>query len=108
MKTRALSEPVIVASWWKNRGGEAVRVRLLTFEGRNIVDIRTWWTGKDGTFQPGKGFACTVKHIPRLASALASAARKAEGLGLLTPGRGRAAERGRFCPPGWGASLPGA
>jgi hypothetical protein len=33
----------------------------------------------------GKGFTCSVKHIPRLAGVLTAAARKAEELGLLPP-----------------------
>jgi len=80
-----LAAPVIIASWWKNRGGEAIRVRLLTYEGQNIIDVRTWWTAKDGKLQPSKGFACAVKHIPKLASVLVAAARKAEEVGILVP-----------------------
>jgi hypothetical protein len=32
---------------------------------------------------PGKGFCCTVKHVARLASAIAAAAKKAEELGVM-------------------------
>jgi hypothetical protein len=68
-----LAEPAVVAEWWKNRGGETIRVSLSTYEGRNIVDVRTWFTGTDGVMKPGKGFACSVKHLPKLIAALGKA-----------------------------------
>jgi hypothetical protein len=78
-----LSEPITIAEWWKNRGGESVRVTLSTYAGRrNLVDLRTWFTA-DGKLQPGKGFAADVRHLPRLAAALAKAVAKATELGLL-------------------------
>ena len=33
MPRHGIEEPVIVANWWKNRGGEAIRIRLLAYEG---------------------------------------------------------------------------
>jgi hypothetical protein len=51
-----LAEPIIVAQWWKNRGGESVRVTLSTYADRNLVDLRTWFTA-DGKLQPRRGFA---------------------------------------------------
>ena len=77
-----LAEPIIVAQWWKNRGGESVRLTLSTYADRNLVDLRTWFTA-DGKMQPGKGFAADVRHLPRLAAALAKAEAKATELGLL-------------------------
>src|SRR5215472_13016802 len=59
-----LAEPIIIAQWWKNRGGESVRVTLSTYADRNLVDLRTWFTA-DGKLQPGKGFAADVRHLPR-------------------------------------------
>jgi hypothetical protein len=78
-----LREPVDVDQWWKNRRGDVIRVRLSTFEDRNLVDLRTWFTAADGTLAPGKGFNCTVKNLPRLAAAFAKAAAKARELGLI-------------------------
>jgi hypothetical protein len=78
-----LDEPLIVGEWWKNRGGESIRVRLSTYEGHNLIDIRGWFTGDDGVLKPGKGFACTVKHLPKLVDVLAKAAAKARELGLI-------------------------
>jgi hypothetical protein len=79
----ALSEPVIIAEWWKNRRGESVRLVLNRFEGRDIFDLRTWYTA-DGRLKPGKGFAAEVRHLPRLAAAFARAEAKARELGLIT------------------------
>ena len=76
-----LAEPIIIAQWWKNPGGDSVRVTLSTYADRNLVDLRTWFTA-DGKLQPGKGFAAEVKHLP--AAALAKAEAKATELGLIT------------------------
>jgi len=82
MTRTGLSEPIVIVRWWKNRGGESVRVTLSTYADRNLVDLRTWFTA-DGKLQPGKGFAAEVKHLPRLAAALAKAVAKATELGLI-------------------------
>ena len=87
MTRTALSVPIVIAQWWKNRGGESVRVTLSTYADRNLVDHRTWFTA-DGKLQPGKGFAADVKHLPRLAAALAKAVAKATELGLIPTDNG--------------------
>ena len=78
----ALAEPITVAEWWKNRRGESIRLVLNRFEGRDIFDLRTWYTA-DGKLKPGKGFAAEVRHLPRLAAAIAKAEAKARELGLI-------------------------
>jgi hypothetical protein len=78
----ALTEPITVAEWWKNRRGESIRLVLNRFEGRDIFDLRTWYTA-DGKLKPGKGFAAEVRHLPRLAAAIAKAEAKARELGLI-------------------------
>jgi len=78
-----LDEPVIVAKWWKNRSGDAIYVRLSTYEDHNLIDIRTWSTGTDGISRPGKGFAASVKHLPQLVEAIGKALTKARELGLI-------------------------
>ena len=35
-----LSGPVVIAEWWKNRGGDSVRLTLTAFKGRNVLDLR--------------------------------------------------------------------
>jgi hypothetical protein len=83
MTRQALSEPIIIAQWWRNRRGEAVRVQLSTWEGRSLIDVRTWHSS-EGKLVPGKGLAVRVKHLPRLAAALAKAIAKATELGLIS------------------------
>ena len=78
-----MAEPIIVAEWWKNRGGEAIRVSLFTYACRNLVDLRTWFTA-GGKLQPGKGFASEVRHLPHLTAPFAKAEAKARQLGLIT------------------------
>jgi hypothetical protein len=83
LDTQPLSEPITIAEWWKNRRGESIRVRLSTYEGYNLVDLRSWYTGDDGKLKPGKGLACSVRHLPKLVDVLTKAAAKARELGLL-------------------------
>jgi len=84
-KSAALSEPLTIAEWWKNRRGESVRLVLNNFQGRNIFDLRTWYTA-DSQLKPGKGFAVEVRHLPRLAAEIAKAEAKARELGLIDDG----------------------
>jgi hypothetical protein len=79
----ALAEPITVAEWWKNRRGESIRLVLNRYEGRDVVDLRTWYTGEDGKLKPAKGFAAEVRHLPRLAAAFAKAEAKAGELGRI-------------------------
>jgi hypothetical protein len=79
-----LDEPITIEQWWKNRGGEVVRLELSTYEGHNILNLRTWRNDKtDGIMRPGKGFACSVKHLPKLAKVFAKATQRARELGLI-------------------------
>ena len=59
---------------------------LSAYEGRNLADVRTWFPGDDGTLKPGKGFAAEIRHLPRLAAAIAKAEAKARELGLIDDG----------------------
>jgi Transcriptional Coactivator p15 (PC4) len=86
MTINIIPEPVTIAEWWKNRRGESIRLRLSTFEGRNVFDLRTWYSA-DGKLKPGKGFAAEVRHLPRLAAEMANAEAEARKLGILTDER---------------------
>jgi len=80
----ALTEQVIVDSFWKNRSGQAVRVTLSTFETVNLFDVREFFTNKDGVLCPSKkGIACNILRLPEMIAALQKAQRKAIELGLL-------------------------
>jgi len=84
MSTRpTLPEPVKIAEWWKNRGGESLRVELSTYQGTNVVSLRTWFIGKDGTMKPGNGVACSVSHLSKLAKVFTKALEQAIALGLV-------------------------
>lgn len=78
-----LDEPVIVAEWWKNRGGNSIRISLQSYKGRNLVDLRTWFGGDDGRLKPGKGFSAVIAHLPRMVAELEKALAKARELGLI-------------------------
>jgi hypothetical protein len=76
-------EPIEIARFWKNRRGEAIVVGLSTNEGHVLIDQRTWFTAADGALTPGKGLACSVRHLPELAAALNKALIEVRTLGLI-------------------------
>jgi hypothetical protein len=47
-----LPEPIEIAKFWANRGGEAVIVRLCELEGQMLVDVRKYYSAADGTLKP--------------------------------------------------------
>ena len=57
----------------RTAGASSIRLVLNRYEGRDVVDLRTWYTAEDGKLKPGKGFAAEVRHLPRLAAAFARA-----------------------------------
>lgn len=79
-----LDEPIEIAKFWKNRRGEAVIVSLSTYEGHNLVDLRTHGTDRTGRLVPTtKGLAIVVLRLPDLAAAVIKALAKARELGLV-------------------------
>jgi Transcriptional Coactivator p15 (PC4) len=85
-KAPPLAEPVIIDKWWRNRAGDAVYVRLSSFEGHNLIDVRSWRADREGISQPGKGIALSVKHLPRLYAAIGKAMAEARARGLIDDG----------------------
>ena len=83
MPRATLPEPIVIAEWWKNRRKESIRVRLSSYEDHPLIDVRTWYGDKDGKLKPGKGFAASIRHLPRLAAEIAKALKKARELGLV-------------------------
>jgi hypothetical protein len=80
----ALAEPIEIASFWRNRRGEAVVVQLREYEGRALVDVRVNFSAPDGHLRPTpKGLSIVVARLPQLAAALVKAEKKARELGLL-------------------------
>jgi hypothetical protein len=79
-----LNEPVQISSFWKNRRHDAVVTTLSTFEGRNLVDIRTHVMDRKGCLVPTpKGVSIVVLRLPELADAVNKALAKAKELGLI-------------------------
>jgi Transcriptional Coactivator p15 (PC4) len=84
MTKPTLAEPVIISQFWKNRRHDAVVTTLSTFEGRNLVDIRTHVMDRKGCLVPTpKGVSIVVLRLPELAAAVNKALAKAKELGLL-------------------------
>ena len=81
-----LAEPVIVAEWRKTGGADVIRLILKTYEGHEILDLRTWRNDFDGECRPLKGFACGIQHLPQIAKAISAALHKARELGLIEGG----------------------
>jgi hypothetical protein len=79
-----LNAPVIISQFWKNRRHDAVVVSLSTFEGRDLVDIRTHAMDRKGCLVPTpKGVSIVVRRLPELAAAVQKALKKARELGLI-------------------------
>jgi hypothetical protein len=79
-----LEEPVIVSRFFKNRRHDQIVTSLETYEGHNLVNIRTWFTDKAGIDRPtAKGISLVVRRLPDLLKALSAAQAKAIELGLL-------------------------
>lgn len=78
------SLPVEITKFWANRRGEAVITALREYEGRPLLDVRRYYSGKDGKLHPTKkGIAIAVGKLPELAAAINAAVAKARELGLL-------------------------
>ena len=63
----ALAEPTTIAEWWKNRRGESIRLVLNRYEGRDVLDLRTWYTGDDGKLKPARASPpkCDISRASR-------------------------------------------
>jgi hypothetical protein len=78
-----LDEPVVISKFWKNRKHDAIIVTLSTYEGHNLVDLRTH-AMKEGRLVPTpKGLAMVVRRLPELVDAITKALAKAKELGLI-------------------------
>lgn len=63
---------VIIAEWAENQR-EKLRVRLDSYQGRAVLDVRNWYVD-GGTMKPGRGLTVAVRHAQALSEALAKAA----------------------------------
>ena len=77
-------KPLIIAEWPRNNR-ETIRVSIDQFNGRDVVDVRSWYTDKSGELKPGRSGIClSVAHLPELADALNKALAAAHESGLFT------------------------
>jgi hypothetical protein len=94
-RPRTKSDPpddVIVCEWPINKR-ETARVSIAAYKGSWLINIRKWFEGDDGGMRPGKGFALSVKHLPRLAEATAAALTVARERGLIAAEADPASEK---------------
>jgi hypothetical protein len=67
---RAEYQPVTVAEWVRNKR-EVNRVRFDRYNGRDIVDLRTWYLDEIRDLRPTrKGITLAPQHLPVLAAAV--------------------------------------
>jgi Transcriptional Coactivator p15 (PC4) len=77
--------PIVVAEWDRN-SREVIRLSLDRYNGRDTIDLRSWWRDSDGTLKPGRGgLTLAVHHLPALADGTVDALRRARALGLVQP-----------------------
>ena len=63
---------------------EELRVSLEEYHGRQLVNLRVFFTADDGTKRPGKaGVALRVEALPELRAAILEAEAEALRLGLI-------------------------
>jgi hypothetical protein len=61
---------------------ERLRVSVSEYRGRMFVDLRTWYVGKDGEYQPSnKGVAIRPSQVAEIVQGLMLAARAADPKG---------------------------
>jgi hypothetical protein len=78
----------VVASWPRN-ARETIQVALDRYQGREVIDLRTWVTAEDGSLRPTRtGITLAVRHLPQLAAALAAALTAAHERGLIDDDEG--------------------
>lgn len=83
-RSTQISDPIKVAEFWKNRRGDTVRVTLESYEGRNLVTVRQFYTTTDNKLAPTKkGVSIAIARLPDLAAAVTKALEKALELGLI-------------------------
>jgi hypothetical protein len=82
--TAAQGSRAVVATWRRN-ARETIQVALDRYQGREVVELRTWLTAEDGSLRPTRtGITLAIRHLPQLAEALAAALTVARERGLLT------------------------
>jgi hypothetical protein len=83
-KRARLPEPITVAEFWRNRGGESVRIELREYEGHVVVDVRVHFPDATGILRPSKKGVClTIHKLPELVRGISKALTRARELNLI-------------------------
>ncbi len=73
-------EPIHIADIPKSRG-EVIRVEITEYSGKKLLNIRIWYTDKEGKLAPTKkGVALNIEQFDDLKNALAEAENKIKAL----------------------------
>jgi hypothetical protein len=79
-----LLAPEKVAEFWRNRGGESVRIEIREYEGRVVADVRIYFPDSKGVLKPSKkGICVAVNKLPELTRGISKALARARELGLI-------------------------
>jgi Transcriptional Coactivator p15 (PC4) len=78
-----LPEPIVCSEFWRNRGGESVRIQLREYEGQVLVDLRVHVMREGKLVPTHKGLALTIRKLPELTVAVGKALKRARELGLF-------------------------
>jgi hypothetical protein len=74
----------MIISEWERNSREIVRVALDQYNGQYTINVRVWYRDGD-EFKPGRsGLTLALKHLPKLATGLASALSRAEAIGMIS------------------------
>jgi hypothetical protein len=92
-RRKTLDAPVEIAKFFKNRRRSDVIVTTLsTYQDKNIVDVRQYFTNERGQLRPtAKGVAMGIGRLVELHASITKALAKARELGLI-PADDRAGE----------------
>lgn len=69
-----MEEKDFLVSEFQKNARETVRVRLTTYQGRDLIDIRCFYKDPEtGEMKPGKGIALRRELLPQLKEAISKA-----------------------------------
>lgn len=75
--------PIIVSRFWRNRKHDAIVTTIKEYEGRVLVDVRTYCMNRGRLVPTPRGISLVILRLPDLAKAINRALKKARALGLL-------------------------
>jgi Transcriptional Coactivator p15 (PC4) len=78
-----LSEPVVVSRFWRSRAHDAIVTTLQTYEGHNLIDVRTHRMSQGRLVPTTQGISIVVLRLPELHKAITKALKTARDLGLI-------------------------